>query len=143
MSRSALRQCFYPLALTAALLLSACSSLEFPGVYKLTIQQGNIVSQEMVDRLKPGMTRSQVQFVLGNPVLADSFERNRWSYVYTIDIPGQTIIELDNTGQSSLLWTRLATQSLLWTQLTKQHWCGHRRPNKALVWTQLPKHHGV
>ena len=93
MSRSALRQCFYPLALTAALLLSACSSLEFPGVYKLTIQQGNIVSQEMVDRLKPGMTRSQVQFVLGNPVLADSFERNRWSYVYTIDIPGQTIIE--------------------------------------------------
>ena len=93
MSRSALRQCFYPLALTAALLLSACSSLEFPGVYKLTIQQGNIVSQEMVDRLKPGMTRSQVQFVLGNPVLADSFEQNRWSYVYTIDIPGQTIIE--------------------------------------------------
>ena len=93
MSRSALRQCFYPFALAAVLLLSACSSLEFPGVYKLTIQQGNIVSQEMVDRLKPGMTRSQVQFVLGNPVLADSFERNRWSYVYTIDIPGQTIIE--------------------------------------------------
>ena len=93
MSQSALRQCFYPLGLTAVLLLSACSSLEFPGVYKLTIQQGNIVSQEMVDRLKPGMTRSQVQFVLGNPVLADSFERNRWSYVYTIDIPGQTIIE--------------------------------------------------
>ena len=93
MSRSALRQCFYPLALTAALLLSACSSLEFPGVYKLTIQQGNIVSQEMVDRLKPGMTRSQVQFVLGNPVLADSFERDRWSYVYTIDIPGQATIE--------------------------------------------------
>ena len=93
MSRSPLRQCFYPFALAAVLLLSACSSLEFPGVYKLTIQQGNIVSQEMVDRLKPGMTRSQVQFVLGNPVLADSFERDRWNYVYTIDIPGQTIIE--------------------------------------------------
>ncbi|NDG93991.1 MAG: outer membrane protein assembly factor BamE [Gammaproteobacteria bacterium] len=93
MSRSALRQCFNPLGLTAVLLLSACSSLEFPGVYKLTIQQGNIVSQEMVDRLKPGMTRSQVQFVLGNPVLADSFERDRWNYVYTIDIPGQATIE--------------------------------------------------
>ena len=93
MSQSALRQCFYPLWLTAVLLLSACSSLEFPGVYKLTIQQGNIVSQEMVDRLKPGMTRSQVQFVLGNPVLADSFEQDRWNYVYTIDIPGQAIIE--------------------------------------------------
>ena len=93
MSRSALTQCFYPFGLAIVLALSACGSLEFPGVYKLTIQQGNIVSQEMIDRLKPGMTRSQVQFVLGNPVLADSFERDRWNYVYTIDIPGQAIIE--------------------------------------------------
>ena len=93
MSRSALTQCFYPIGLAVVLALSACGSLEFPGVYKLTIQQGNIVSQEMIDRLKPGMTRSQVQFVLGNPVLADSFERDRWNYVYTIDIPGQAIIE--------------------------------------------------
>lgn len=93
MSRSALIQCFYPFGLGVLLALSACGSLEFPGVYKLTIQQGNIVSQEMIDRLKPGMTRSQVQFVLGNPVLADSFERDRWNYVYTIDIPGQAIIE--------------------------------------------------
>ena len=93
MSRSALTQCFYPFGLAVVLALSACGSLDFPGVYKLTIQQGNIVSQEMIDRLKPGMTRSQVQFVLGNPVLADSFERDRWNYVYTIDIPGQAIIE--------------------------------------------------
>ena len=93
MSRSALTQCFYPFGLAVVLALSACGSLEFPGVYKLTIQQGNIVSQEMIDRLKPGMTRSQVQFVLGNPVLADSFERDRWNYVYAIDIPGQSIIE--------------------------------------------------
>ena len=93
MSRSALTQCFYPFGLAVVLALSACGSLEFPGVYKLTIQQGNIVSQEMIDRLKPGMTRSQVQFVLGNPVLADSFERDRWNYVYTVDIPGQAIIE--------------------------------------------------
>ena len=93
MSRSALTQCFYPFGIAIVLALSACGSLEFPGVYKLTIQQGNIVSQEMIDRLKPGMTRSQVQFVLGNPVLADSFERDRWNYVYTIDIPGQAIIE--------------------------------------------------
>ena len=89
MSRSALTQCFYPFGLAVVLALSACGSLEFPGVYKLTIQQGNIVSQEMIDRLKPGMTRSQVHFVLGNPVLADSFERDRWNCVYTIDIPGQ------------------------------------------------------
>jgi len=51
--------------------LTGCGSIGFPGVYKLTIQQGNIVSQEMIDKLKPGMTRAQIQFVLGNPVLAD------------------------------------------------------------------------
>ena len=55
---------FLPVWACRVLALSACGSLEFPGVYKLTIQQGNIVSQEMIDRLKPGMTRSQVQFVL-------------------------------------------------------------------------------
>ena len=85
---------FYQVSLLIiACSLSGCGSLEFPGVYKLTIQQGNIVSQEMIDRLKPGMTRSQVQFVLGNPVLADSFDRDRWNYVYTIDIPGQDLIK--------------------------------------------------
>ena len=73
--------------------LCACSSIKFPGVYKLTIQQGNIVSQEMIDKLKPGMTRGQIQFILGNPVLEDAFDPNRWNYIYTVAYPDQPIIK--------------------------------------------------
>lgn len=71
-----------------AIFLSGCSTLEFPGVHRITIQQGNVVTQAMIDKLKPGMTKRQVQFVLGNPVVADHLNKERWDYIYTIDIPG-------------------------------------------------------
>ena len=61
--------------------------LKIPRVYKLSIQQGNVITQEMVDRLKPGMTRNQVEFVMGKPVLADPFEQDQWVYVYTLEVP--------------------------------------------------------
>ncbi len=72
---------------TACLLVSlaACSSLEFPGVYRLPIDQGNIITQEMVDQLKIGMTRSQVEYVMGTPLVRDTFNPDRWDYVYTLD----------------------------------------------------------
>lgn len=61
------------------------SALEdLPFVYKMTVQQGNIVNEEMVDQLKPGMTKRQVQYLLGTPLLTDFFNSNRWDYVYTI-----------------------------------------------------------
>jgi outer membrane protein assembly factor BamE len=72
---------FAPLLLT---LLVGCSTFEFPWVYKLSIDQGNIITQEMVDKLEPGMTRSQVQFVMGSPLIADPFHENRWDYIYTL-----------------------------------------------------------
>lgn len=50
--------------------------------HKIDIQQGNYVDQEMIDKLKPEMTRSQVRFVLGTPLVADPFHPNRWDYVY-------------------------------------------------------------
>lgn len=50
--------------------------------YRPDIQQGNFVSQEMLDQLKPGMTRDQVIFVLGTPLLADVFHANRWDYPF-------------------------------------------------------------
>ena len=59
-----------------------------PRVYKATVQQGNVITQEMIDQLKPGMTRSQVRFVMGDPVIRSTFDADRWDYVYTIDIPG-------------------------------------------------------
>tara|TARA_B110000285_G_C14692192_1_gene409572 strand:- start:126 stop:485 length:360 start_codon:yes stop_codon:yes gene_type:complete len=81
-----------PLLLVLVSLFS-CSGFGFPGVYKLSIQQGNIVSQEMIDKLKPGMSRAQIQFVLGNPILADAFEPDRWNYIYTLAYPGQAVIK--------------------------------------------------
>ena len=55
----------------------------FPGVHKIDIQQGNIVDQKMIDQLKPGMTRAQVRFVLGTPLIADTFDQSRWDYFYS------------------------------------------------------------
>jgi len=77
--------------LFAALTLSACTmpKLGLPRVHKITIQQGNVINQEMVDQLKPGMTRNQVRFVLGDPVTRNRFNPDRWDYLYYIDIPGQ------------------------------------------------------
>lgn len=69
-------------------LLSACGNLEFPGVYKIPIEQGNIVTQDMVDQLKPGMSESQVEYILGSPIIKDSFNNQRWDYVYSIK-PGK------------------------------------------------------
>ncbi len=60
-----------------ALLLSGCVS-----VYKVEVQQGNVVTQEMIDKLKPGMTPSQVRFVMGTPLIVDPFHQDRWDYYY-------------------------------------------------------------
>ncbi|WP_374338071.1 outer membrane protein assembly factor BamE [Methyloversatilis sp.] len=72
-------------------LLAACSSFEVPDTFdvvsklnphRIDIRQGNLVTQEMVVQLKAGMTRDQVRFVLGSPMLADVFHPDRWDYVY-------------------------------------------------------------
>lgn len=51
-------------------------------IYKLDVQQGNIITAEMLMGLKPGMTRTQVKYVLGTPLIQDSFHENRWDYIY-------------------------------------------------------------
>lgn len=63
--------------------LQACSSLEFPWVYRISVQQGNIIDQEAVDKLELGMTKRQVQFVMGSPLLIDTFSQDRWDYYYS------------------------------------------------------------
>ena len=73
------------LLITTACLLGGCSNLEFPGVYKLTIEQGNVVTQEMVDQLKPGMSQEQVEFIMGSPLLKDPFNTDRWDYLYSVE----------------------------------------------------------
>jgi outer membrane protein assembly factor BamE len=52
------------------------------------VQQGNVINQKMIDKLKPGMTRSQVAFIMGEPVVRNSFDDDRWDYVYSIELPG-------------------------------------------------------
>ncbi len=77
--------------LTAAITVAATLSLaacQLPRVHKITVQQGNVITQDMIDKLKPGMTKSQVVFVMGEPVFRNPFDANRWDYIYTIEVPG-------------------------------------------------------
>ena len=73
------------------LLLVGCSfsmpRIGMPRVHRITVQQGNVITQNMIDQLKPGMTRRQVAFIMGEPVVRNSFDPDRWDYVYTILIP--------------------------------------------------------
>ncbi len=62
--------------LSCALLLSACSS------YKLEVQQGNLITQKSISKLQKGMTKRQVQSLLGTPLMQDNFNSNRWDYVF-------------------------------------------------------------
>jgi outer membrane protein assembly factor BamE len=60
--------------------------------YRIDVRQGNYVSQEMAAQLKPGLTREQVRFILGTPLLADMFHADRWDYVYRMQ-PGHGPVE--------------------------------------------------
>lgn len=98
-----MRKLLILIALSATVLNTACSTVDSldsvnltdaipnaldraPIVYRPTIQQGNVVSQEQINELKPGMTKRQVRFVLGTPMLTDVFHANRWDYAYTLGI---------------------------------------------------------
>ncbi len=68
--------------LLSFLFISACS---IPKVYKLTVQQGNIVTQDMIDELKVGMTKRQVAYVMGTPLIRSPYQQDRWDYLYTLE----------------------------------------------------------
>ncbi|MDP4652271.1 MAG: outer membrane protein assembly factor BamE [Haliea sp.] len=76
-----MRSLFLALALAS---LTACGNFGFPGVYRIDIEQGNIVTQDMIDQLKPGMSQRQVRFILGTPLVEDSFNADRWDYPYLL-----------------------------------------------------------
>jgi outer membrane protein assembly factor BamE len=67
------------IALVSLLATSGC-------VYRQAIAQGNLVEQEDVDQVELGMTRSQVRFLLGTPMIDDPFHKDRWDYVYYLKI---------------------------------------------------------
>lgn len=73
------------LIILLVLLMAGCKGVPLlPTVtpYKMDIQQGNVVTQDMVQKLQPGMSRSQVRFLLGTPLIVDPFRVDRWDYVY-------------------------------------------------------------
>ena len=61
-----------------ALTTSGCSSW----IYKINIPQGNFLDEKSINKLQLGMTKEQVKFVLGTPILIDTFEKNTWYYLY-------------------------------------------------------------
>lgn len=75
-----------------AFLAASCSYVPL-SPYKIDIQQGNVVTQEMVSKLKPGMTRAQVRFIMGAPLITDVFHANRWDYVYRYQKAGKVTEE--------------------------------------------------
>lgn len=76
--------------LLSLLLLAGCSSV--PSLlYRIDVQQGNFITQEIVDKLNLGMTKSQVRFVLGSALISDPFHDNRWDYVYRLVQDGKLI----------------------------------------------------
>ena len=96
--RSALRRLAGAAAVLASLLVAGCATIDthFPtlrsfGVYKLDINQGNFLSQDMVDRLKVGQTKVQVRQVLGTALLVSPFRESRWDYVYLFIRQGRVV----------------------------------------------------
>lgn len=106
----------FPLLLACS--LGACGFLGFPGVYRIDVEQGNLLDQETVDQLKPGMSRRQVRFILGTPLVEDTFNSDRWDYPYvirngddiireaqmTVYFDGDTLVDVEGDYQPA--WAR-------------------------------------
>ena len=86
-----MRSVFFCIVLLSNLLLASCSYIlnNLPGVYTIPIQQGNIVDQTMIDQLRPNMTERQVLYILGSPMLVDTFHQKRWDYLYSNQPSGE------------------------------------------------------
>lgn len=83
---------FTSISLILSCFLVGCGS-KLPAVksYKMDIQQGNVVTSKMLLQLRPGMTKSQVRFIMGTPLIMDSFHGNRWDYFYQLRQQGKVI----------------------------------------------------
>ena len=71
---------------TKALIISAvCFALPACSIHQIDIQQGNVITKKMSDKLKIGMDMNQVRYIMGTPLIVDPFHKNRWDYVYSLD----------------------------------------------------------
>lgn len=69
--------------LAATTIFAGCSSDRVPFVHRIDIPQGNVVTQDMLEKLEPGLSRRQVQYIMGSPMLVDVFNQNEWVYLYS------------------------------------------------------------
>ena len=77
----------YFFIITSFLLMTGCSSDPIANavpVYHLEVQQGNIITQDMINQIKPGLSKRQVLYIMGSPLLIDSFHTQRWDYYYSV-----------------------------------------------------------
>ncbi|QLH42643.1 MAG: outer membrane protein assembly factor BamE [Coxiellaceae bacterium] len=77
-----MRKAFQALLIATCIILTGCTNILKP--YQPPIQQGNILTADMVQKIKPGLNKREVLNILGNPVLTDPFDENTWIYVYTL-----------------------------------------------------------
>jgi len=86
-----MRSVFFCIVLLSSWLLVSCSYIlnNLPGVYTIPIQQGNIVDQTMIDQLRPNMTERQVLYIMGSPMLVNTFHQKRWDYLYSNQPSGE------------------------------------------------------
>jgi outer membrane protein assembly factor BamE len=87
MAPSLLQRCLRILGLTLVLVVPA--GLTGGCVYRLDVQQGNLLEQKDIEAILPGMTRSQVRYLLGTPLAATPFRTDRWDYMYYLR-PGKS-----------------------------------------------------
>jgi len=72
------------LTICLPLLLTLPSSCGFFKPHKINVQQGNIITAEMVNQLEPGLSKKQVEYILGTPLIVDTFTPDTWYYHYTL-----------------------------------------------------------
>ena len=83
-------------AVTGCLLFAVAgcgSNFGFPGVYRINVEQGNVVNEEMVEKLRPGLNKRQVRYIMGTPLIEDSFHADRWDYRYLLRNGNETLAE--------------------------------------------------
>lgn len=83
----------YFLIIAFSLYLAGCTGPGIFSAYYVDIHQGNLFTQEQIEEIQPGMTQRQVRFILGSPMVADTFNPDRWDYLYTITHRDQLNIE--------------------------------------------------
>ena len=151
----------FVLLLSGFFLVSCGTTIPQIDPYKLESQQGNVVTSKMLLKLRAGMTKSQVRFVMGTPLMQDSFHENRWNYIYQMREAGKlkesrrVVLEFDNADllksvRSDLLVAKdsqakmaantdvkpdAATSSSFWSKL--KFWDKKDTANKQEVQTQV------